>query len=327
MNLVDAFQSLEAPKSDDAFNFCAIPIPGFEHHRLAKDKDGNPSILISAINSTSIFPTSNLKLKNLSVFFNVNCSIQQVDNIINKQFSVISYVGSDRNLINYFFKLSSNLINELGITPTQSEIHTEISNFIELFRLSLQPPRKSIQGLWAEIFIIATSKNPIELLNCWHVTPEDIFDFNAGPWRIEVKSSSTNHRIHNFSLEQLNPPEGTVAVIASILMKQSSIGKSIEDLRGEIQDKITLPYNHIVKLDYQIAHTLGSSIHDISNIKYDFELAKSSLNFYAVENVPKISQSLIPDMVFDVKFKSDLSQTESITPSIFCKDSSLFLGL
>lgn len=327
MDFLDNFNSLKVPVLDDQIQFSAIPISGFECHRIAKDRNGNPSLLLSVDPFSDTILVPDLKLKNLSVSYNVNCIIHQRGDILEKTFSVLSYVGKDQNLINYFLKLGSTLICELGISPSQNAIQIEVSKFVELFRLAIEPEKKTIQGLWAELFIIAQSRNPVLMLQCWHVTPDDIFDFNAGEERIEVKSTSLNQRVHTFSTEQLNPPEATKTIIASLFVKQSSFGKSIESLKNDIQDKLSGYHDLNEKLNYQIATSLGNSIHEISKFKFDFEFSKTSLRFFEVENVPKISQDLIPPLVFDVKFKSDLSLIEPITPNVLYKDSFLFSAL
>lgn len=63
----------------------------------------------------------------------------------------------------------------------------------------------SIQGLWAELFVISIASNPEYLLKAWHSSLNDVYDFNDGIDKIEVKSTSKSHRIHKFSYDQLSP--------------------------------------------------------------------------------------------------------------------------
>ena len=82
--------------------------------------------------------------------------------------------------------------------------------------------------------MISESKDPTHLVRCWHSIPEEKFDFNNGEERIEVKSSSNALRIHNFSLDQLHSPTDTRTVIASVFVRQASMGKGITTLSNEI---------------------------------------------------------------------------------------------
>ena len=52
--------------------------------------------------------------------------------------------------------------------------------------------------------------------------------------RIEVKSVLGRNRQHYFSLEQLHPPEGVRALVASVFIERSQAGVSITDLTEEI---------------------------------------------------------------------------------------------
>ena len=94
-----------------------------------------------------------------------------------------------------------------------------MDRLIELFRAMTTPSRKSVQGLWAELFLIAQSRQPTILVDAWHMLPEDRYDFAMDDQRIEVKSFSGSLRQHHFSLEQLQPPEGVKTLIASMLVE------------------------------------------------------------------------------------------------------------
>ena len=215
----------------------------------------------------------------------------------------------------------------LGNTPTHEEVRKEITRFIELFRLVTEPQTKTIQGLWAELFLITESKDPVALVRCWHCIPEDKFDFNNGEERIEVKSSSSSLRIHNFSLEQLYSPTDTVTIIASVFVKPASTGKSIADLANEIADRLSSRIELIEKIQFQIALTLGKAISDSTKLTFDFQFAKDSLRFYKAEDIPKISVNNVPSLVTDVRFKSDLTDINSIAPNEISGTRGLFASV
>ena len=72
-----------------------------------------------------------------------------------EQFSVVTCVDSDDLLEDRFFDSAETLLRSLGETPAIEELRRVIAGLIELFRLASQPPRGTIQGLWAELWIIA----------------------------------------------------------------------------------------------------------------------------------------------------------------------------
>ncbi len=327
MNLLQTFNTIVAPTENDTFQFSATPIPEFHNHRIAKDKSENPTLLISVSKDQRRTLTANLKLQNVSVLFDIKCNIQQTGNLIERNFTAVCFVGKDNSLKKYFLKLCSALVEDLGNTPTQEGVRKEITRFVELFRLATEPQTKTIQGLWAELFLIAESKEVATLVRCWHCIPEEKFDFNNGEERIEVKSSGSGLRIHNFSLDQLNSPADTSTIIASVFVKQASTGKSISDLQDEILFRILGQMELIEKLQMQIALILGKSIIDSMKMKFDFQVATDSIRFYKVEDIPQIIIQNIPPLVSDVRFKVDLSTTQPIDIPTLRGNHSLFDAL
>jgi len=327
MKLIELFNTIQRPNENDNFQFSAVPILEYFNHRIAKDKLDNPTLLLSISNRGTRNVITNFKLQNVSILFDIKCKIQQHGNLIEKTFTAVSFIGKDISLKKYFIKLCSTLVEDLGNTPTHEEVRKEITRFIELFRLATEPQTKTIQGLWAELFLIAESKEPSILVRCWHSIPEEKFDFNNGEERLEVKSSSNGLRIHNFSLDQLHSPTDTRTIIASVFVRQASIGKSIETLSNEIAGRLSNTIELAEKLQLQIALTLGKSISDSMKLKFDFEFAKDSLCFYRAEDIPKISYEFVPNMVSNVRFSSDLSNTNPIDINYYPNKQTLFNSL
>jgi hypothetical protein len=324
MLLIELFNTIQQPAEIDTFQFSALPIPNCPNHRIAKDKEANPILLLSVFDKEVRANLPILRLQNVKVQFDIKCNIQQNESIIEKIFTVVSFVGKEAYLITYFLKLCSTLIEDIGNEPSIEETRKEISHFIELFRLVTEPQIKTVQGLWAELFLISISKNPEYLIKCWHCFPEEKFDFNNGEERLEVKSSSNSLRIHNFSLVQLNPPKDATAIIASIFVSKSSTGKSISKLAKEIADSLSKQHELIEKLRYQIALTLGKSINEALDLCFDFHLAKDSLRYFRTEDIPRISTNNVPPLVIDVHFKSDLTNIEPINLKKFAESSEFF---
>lgn len=168
----------------------------------------------------------------------------------------------------------------------------------------IEPPRKTVQGIWAELFLIHQSKCPEKLVSAWHSIPEEKYDFSSKKVRIEVKSSSMRNRTHHFSHEQLVPPTQCDLYIASVYVEMLSGGKSLEDLLNDILVRLQDNQDLKEKLNLITYSTLGESVDKISNIYYDYELAKDSLRFYNSKDIPKIGS--IPNNIFEIKYKCQL---------------------
>jgi hypothetical protein len=185
-------------------------------------------------------------------------------------------------------------------------LKVEVDKLINLFSKFSQPAIKTIQGLWAELLIIEQSYNPDYLIQAWHSSSTDKFDFNDGVDKVEVKSTSKSRRIHNFSIEQLNPNKNSNLIIASIFTVETGIGDSVfslvESIVRKLKDKqLSFRINEI------IAQTLGKDFEKAFDIFYDYQLAIDSIAYFDSCDVPSINTNNIPKEVKNVRFESDLT--------------------
>jgi hypothetical protein len=311
MNLIDLYDSLSLPENDvKVFN--AIPIPEYPNFRVAIDFEGNAVLLLSVSKRIKDLSLKNFRLKYLQLEQNIECKIYESDSFKLQTFTVITFRCSDRNLQEYFLRISESLVKTVGQNPTQQQVIDSLKKFVEVFKTLTDSPTNTVNGLWAELFLIENSTNPKELINYWHNIPEEKFDFNAGTERIEVKSSSTFERKHIFSAEQLNPPTDTQVLIASIFLKQHNSGNSIQHLIDRISEKIDYEFETVEKLNTIVFRTLGSSLEHSIGVKFDYEIAQQSLRFYRYQDIDKIEEVHIPNNVSEVKYKSDLTSIKAI---------------
>ena len=306
MNLIELFDSLEVPEGDlGVFN--AISIPEHLEFRIAKDCNENAILLLSIPNRIGVKSLKNIRLKYLQLQHNVDCKISENGNSQIQSLTVVTFSSNDNDLLRYFLRISESLIYAVGINPTQDGLIIALERFIEVFKGLSNSPSKSISGLWSELFLIESATNSRVLLEYWHLSPEEKFDFNAGTEKIEVKSSSLFERKHIFSSEQLNPPENSTVLIASIFVKQSTNGMSIGQLVDRISEKIGGDLELIDKMNRVVCKTLGNSIEESLGFKFDYNVAIQSKLFYNAMDVSKIEKNCIPKSVSLVKFQSDLS--------------------
>ena len=307
LNLEEQFQALLQMPSPEGSHVLAQPIPGFRNHRLARDIHGLPMILISLPRGQSRTRPTPIKLEHLSVQHDVECRLTGVDGVMDEgQFTVIACLGTDSALHTYFLRVLESIILLLGPKPVRSDITRAIYNLVELFRAMTAAPRKSVQGLWAELFLIDQATDAAALCEAWHTTPEDKYDFSSDSQRIEVKSAANRIRQHQFSLGQLQPPHGTDVLIASLFIERAGAGTSLAELLDRIRMRIGSNLEQLMTLDRVVGMTLGISWRQAMDERFDYDLARHSLAFYDALAVPSIITP-VPSEVSNVRFSSDLS--------------------
>ena len=325
LNLIKLFQSFDSiTTTNDEDRFAASPIPGYKPHRLGKDAHGKPLLLISTLNVRSQNQPPPIVLEHLRVQYNLNCRVSRPDGTFEEgRFTVVHCTGEDTTLQDYFLKVASTIVISLGDRPTQSDVSDAINQLIELFRAMAKSSRKSVQGLWAELFLIAQARQPDILVDAWHTVPEDRYDFAMDDQRIEVKSFSGNVRLHHFSLEQLHPPEGVKTLVASVSVENSQAGVSIADLREKIQTCLGSNLDKLLHIDRVIAHTLGDARQQASDARFDERIAEEALAFYETSKIPSVSPDL-PTGVSEVRFRSDLTEIDPAESSLYCIEGGIF---
>ena len=176
------------------------------------------------------------------------------------------------------------------------------------------PPRKKIQGLWTELLVIERSYMPEILIKAWHESPTAKYDFTMGRDKIEVKSTSGETRIHHFSLDQLYPSSNSRVLVASAIVRESAQGKdglSVRDLYDKICNKINSvdARMHMMKV---IAETIGTDMHRLNEVFFDYVEACDSLRYYNAKDVPGVDKNGVHPGVTGVGFNSDLSGVSDI---------------
>ncbi len=269
-----------------------------------------PVLLVSARPAPSASPPAPFALEHLVVQHEVACLVSHYDGIQEQsRFSIIRCVSSDESLQKYFLRVLGSFVGLLGSSPTSADVASVVNRLVELFRLMTLPPRKSAQGLWAELLVVAESTDPVALLGAWHVLPTDVYDFNAGAQRLEVKSTGGRRRQHRFSLAQLQPPPGTRVLVASVLAESAGGGTSLRELVDEVRSRVIVCPELASRVDQVVALSLGDSWRQAFDVRFDRELATSHLAFFDAAVIPCIDPN-IPAGVSDVRFVADLDDVQ-----------------
>lgn len=316
VDLKEIYNNLPLPQKTSPNSFSAKAIKGFDNHRVAKNSNNNPSLLIFISESNQDFFVANQNLFNIKVTHNVKCEIETDKKVSQNNFSVVSYIGQNEDVKDVFLKTCQVLIKSLGQSPSNKKIKQTVDKFIELFKAIKEPPRKAIQGLWSELFFIEQSNFPEKVILGWHSIPEEKFDFSFDKLRIEVKSSATESRTHHFSSAQLNPINDIEIIIVSILVNTSVAGLSVVDLMNKINSKLDDFPKQKEKLLFLVYSTLGVDIERVKEIRFDYEFSKKSIKYYSSKVIPQIDEKNIPIGVMSVNYISNLSNCKELKSNI-----------
>lgn len=293
--------------------FIVAPITGSQH-KMSVTKEGYPMFFLATTDSASHVADTMLNI--LTVEYNLSCTfIDDNSNSKETQYTVITLHSVEEVLLETFFDLMLLMLERLPEIPSKKEISIEVENLVSIFSAMTCPPRKKIQGLWAELLVIEQSVDPTLVGKAWHESPTSKYDFTMGKDKIEVKSTSNTARVHHFSLEQLTPSAHSRVVVASSIVRESAAGNgglSINDLYSKICKKVPSAdiRIHIMKV---IVETLGTDIHKSREICFDYIEACDSLRFYDANDIPGVDKSGIHQGVTSVGFNSNLTGVPDIS--------------
>lgn len=297
-NLTTLFEELTASNSP---HICALPIPWSTPHRLARYPSGEAALLI-AVDQNTNHPPSETEYLTISHGVGAEVTVEATSN--KSYFSIIKCKSID--FIPTFLNVGEFFINEIGTYSTPKHVVDKVQHLAELFKALQSPPKKSIQGLWAELLVIYCSDKCSTLVEAWRGSDSERYDFSLKDERLEVKSTDGQTRSHYFSLLQIRPNSAVKIIIASLFVNPSANGLSLRELKERILLKIVSEPSLCFKVDKVVFDTLGSAYEVGLSTKYDFNEAVSSLMFYSGEEIPSISP-LLPNTITEVRFKSDLT--------------------
>lgn len=302
------FLELKHNFSNDSDYVIVEPVPCSQSHKIGISDEGYPMFFIKC---NDIDKSIDINLELISVLFSRNCSVKEKQQLSNEIFTLIVLKTKDVDLQKYFIDVITLILSQINSFPSEKELYKEIKKVINLFSSLTLPPIKTIQGLWAELLIIDKSKNPEVLINAWHVSPNDKYDFNDGSDKLEVKSTSTQKRVHSFSSDQLCSNFNSQLIIASIFVIQSGIGLSVLDLRDRIMTKVK-DFATQIRFNEIILKTVGCQYTSLSEMMFDYQLASDSISYFDSVNIPKISKESIPSEVTNLHYDCDLSNVAAI---------------
>ncbi len=281
-------------------------VPGHAACRIAVDSNGAPSLLIATSSEDGPQLPLRYEMAHLRIQYGASREILHANGVHESgAFTIIGLLDADRDLTEYFLRVLDGLVGAMPLHPTVGDVTRCVDRLIELFSVLARPALGAVQGLWAELLLLANATDPIALGKAWHQSPYDLHDFSTGPMRIEVKCAAGRYRSHHFSLAQLSNPPTTRLIIASLLTESSGGGTQVGQLIEEVRFRLADDPDLRNRFELIVADTLGSSWRSAMAVAYDRERAESTLEFYDAAEVPTVSRILPPE-VSDVRFTVEL---------------------
>lgn len=185
--MFDAFQEFASLKSASASTeFQAIPLAGARNDYLAKGQDGSPVFLLRDASTGRYHPS--LSLRHLNADFQLTCRVHAGAEHIDGVFASIRCSADEPELHELFVRSFDAAREQLSDQANTEEINKMVQNLASLFRAFSRPSQRSISGLWAELFFITRSGDPIAAVNAWRTNAFERFDFSTPQLTIEIKS-------------------------------------------------------------------------------------------------------------------------------------------
>jgi hypothetical protein len=306
--LASLLETIDIPanRQEVGLQYHVKPIPNHEGHYFGRANSGAPCLLLSAKDSTLKAP---IRLAAIEVSFAAPCTMTiGGDTERTETLTAIICTASDRVVQGYFAHVCETILQIVGASPSLEQVVEAVRRLVDLFQRLSAPARRSVVGLFGELYVIHIAGSPVEAAAAWRSTTDDRFDFSVENVRLEVKASGTRQRAHEFSLEQCSPPPNTDGVLVSLFVEASGGGISLLDLIERIEEQLGGDAFLLLKLQETIAEGLGNNVSAALSMRFDESLARSSLQVYELAAIPAVRER-VPVEVSQVRFRSDLSRS------------------
>ena len=304
------WQQLAALPPAAGGTFESLPLSGLEDAFLSRGAGGEPVVLLGT-SGPATAPA--MRLRQVGVDHDVPATLagDAAGPARQRRLSVIRCLAEGEELQRLFVTCLGNALPPAVAGRRCGDVNLAVSRLVDLFAAAARPGRPPV-GLWAELLMIARSRDPRRLLVAWHARGEDRHDFAAADERLEVKSTVQARRQHDFSLEQLDPPAGVAVTVASLLVEPRTQGTTIGELRSACLDAAGVDAELRAKVDRLCVEYLGDAWAEGMGEAFDEAATLASLRLYNAADVPRVDAPPPPG-VSAVRFRSDLEQAAPLS--------------
>lgn len=290
-----------AKKIPDGYSYDSVDLKDSSRVFLSKGLAGTPLVLIE-VDSAGPEKIPPIQLENIQITPASSGVVGKSNEV--RDYYLLEFKGISSELIGIFFEMTSLLPDLLQSERSRLKVHKTVTSVIELFSDEYRERKKSVAGLWGELFVIRESGKPSEFVSAWHSSETERFDFYLPKSVVDVKVSLRGSRTHNVSHAQLESAPSRIAFIASIITQESPTGTSLEDLKDSIIDGLT-DARLKQKVISVIAMTVGTQNVHLLQRRFDEDMARDSLRVFDAKEIPRISGP-IPSGVSNLKYEVSL---------------------
>ena len=300
----------EADFPQGGAGFAALSIPGSGGHMAALSSTGLPGLLVQTAHGGTRPPR--IQLSGLTAAFGVPCRVS-LDGATpeERNISIVECTAPDEAMP-IFAEFAGTFLRLLGERPSMVQAASAVTRFAAIFASLSRPSRQSVTGLIGELMLLVMATDVAATIANWRAVPFDHFDFIASDARVECKASSSGMRLHSLSWEQCNPPTGP-ALAASLFVDSAGGGTSVQELISRIEERLIGAPDAAARLRETIASTMGASLRQCLDVRFDEAACRASLQWFDLRNVPAIRGEL-PNGVSGLRFTSNLAMAEPVQP-------------
>lgn len=243
-------------------------------------------------------------LKFLRIEFGVRYLVKSQNATLDGHFTSIMLKSRFLEFSSAFCALTAALVAAIPDNPSPLEIRNFVEEFALLFQSRPGPARERVKGLWGELQFILAQPDISVAIQAWHDSQWGARDFSFDGHSIEIKTTESQSRTHDFSLHQLVVGERPLFV-GSFMIDEDPNGKSVVDLFEAIRDSIDSTL--VQKLNSNFYDVIGFDIDLAREIKFEFRISPTeSYKEYDSREIPK---PLVPDNapITGVQFRVDLT--------------------
>jgi len=285
--------------------FATVDLPGRSGVRVGIDRTGQAAVFFET--GASSGTRRSFSLASVRYEPDVGCKFD--GGAVERRCAVLRCTTPEDDVRALFLRVAESWIPTVPPGNVGLEIDAAAAQLIELFNSLRTPGRGTVLGLWGELFLLAASDNPRDLLRTWHADPFELHDFVSTNVRLEVKTA-VDLRQHEFSLDQLLPPVGSHLYVCSIVTRSSLTGMSIQDLQEWLLSRLN-DVSLAFRVQQIVAATLGERWSEVAKQRYSQQLALESIRFLDGASIPKVNLSLPPE-VSRVRFSVELDDVPTV---------------
>ena len=304
-DLWSLFSGLGGSASPEGIQLPAVQMPGRPGDYIARGPDGAAVVLLRGSHGPVVKPQ--LRLRHIEVDYGSRCRVAEAGvEPVEGDFIAIRCVEAKQPVLELFVRTVEALVATLPKEPSATQTEALIEGLVELFRKLTQPPRRSIKGIWAELFVIERSAVLEEMVAAWHSDTDEKFDFASERGYVEVKATEQAVRVHEFSLGQLRPNGNMPVIIASLRLRREAGGTSVLSLARRIDKRLAGNSQLRARLWRNLASTLGLDFDEAVDVSFSEPFAKDELRAIDASTIPCVERPL-PVGVLDLRLKVDIT--------------------